>query len=166
MRKLLPVIFIFLIFNGSAQVFQLKVKLNGGKDQLLILANYFADKQYITDTLKRDKSGWYVLEADSILPGGLYIVAGENKNRYFEFLINKEPRMVSEADAQDPVNTLKIKGLKENTAFIEYVKYLSARQKEIEPCKRLINVQRQPGLTQRRFSKRKLRGLTRKWSIT
>ena len=136
MRKLLPVIFIFLIFNGSAQVFQLKVKLNGGKDQLLILANYFADKQYITDTLKRDKSGWYVLEADSILPGGLYIVAGENKNRYFEFLINKEPRMVFEADAQDPVNTLKIKGSKENTAFIEYVKYLSARQKEIEPLQK------------------------------
>lgn len=96
MRKLLPVIFIFLIFNGSAQVFQLKVKLNGGKDQLLILANYFADKQYITDTLKRDKSGWYVLEADSILPGGLYIVAGENKNRYFEFLINKSPGWFSE----------------------------------------------------------------------
>ncbi len=136
MRKLLTLVFILLFFSANAQVFQLKVKINGSNDQYLLLANYFADKQYITDTLKKDRSGWFKLEVDSMLPGGLYIVAGDKKNRYFEFLINDEPRLSFEAEATDPVNTLKIKGSAENAAFVEYVKYLSQRQKEIEPLQR------------------------------
>lgn len=136
MRIKLAILFMMLVMQSVAQQFQLKVKLQGSDDQYLLLANYFADKQYITDTLRKDKSGWFVLEADSVLPGGLYIVAGDKKNRYFEFLINQEPRMSFEADVKDPVNTLKIKGSNENLAFAEYVKYLSARQREIEPLQK------------------------------
>lgn len=138
MKQLLYVFFLLLTIGAEAQVFQLKLKIEGANDQFLLLANYFADKQYITDTLKKAKSGWYTLEADSMLPGGLYIIAGDKKNRYFEFLINNEPKISFETDASEPLNHLKIKGSYENLAFVEYVKYLMMRQKEIEPLQKAL----------------------------
>ncbi len=60
----------------NAQGFQLKVKIKGANDDFLYVAHYFADKQYMDDTLRKGKGEWFVLEVDSMLTGGLYIIAG------------------------------------------------------------------------------------------
>ncbi|HNQ60063.1 MAG TPA: DUF5106 domain-containing protein [Bacteroidales bacterium] len=122
----------------NAQGFQLKVKIKGANDDFLYLAHYFADKQYMDDTLRKGKGEWFVLEVDSMLTGGLYIIAGEKKNRYFEFLMNNEPRISFETIADDPVNNMQIKGSSENLAFFRYIHYLGKKQKEIEPYQKIF----------------------------
>jgi thiol-disulfide isomerase/thioredoxin len=134
----ISVLVILLPLLSPAQGFHLKVKISGSNDSVLYLANYFADKQYITDTLRRFGKEWYRMKSDTMIPGGLYVVAGQAKNRYFEFLVNNEPELIFETRSQEPVNAMKIKGSAENTAFFDYVRFLHQRQKEIDPLQKAL----------------------------
>lgn len=134
----IAVLALLLPFLAPAQGFQLKVKISGSQDSVLYLANYFADKQYIADTLHRFGKDWFRSKSDTMIPGGLYVVAGQAKNRYFEFLVNNEPEPVFETRSDDPVNAMKIKGSAENVAFFDYVRFLHQKQKDIEPLQKIL----------------------------
>ncbi|KUK60608.1 MAG: Putative thiol-disulfide isomerase [Bacteroidetes bacterium 38_7] len=141
MRNILFLLMSTLFFFSNevlAQNIQLKVRIKGAQDNELYLAHYFADKQYMDDTLRKAKGEWFVLEVDSMLPGGLYIIAGEKKNRYFEFLIHNETRISFETTLDDPVNDMQVKGSPENIAFFQYVQFLGKKQKEIEPWQKIF----------------------------
>lgn len=112
--------------------FKLRVKIKGAEDKFMILAHYYGEKQYIDDTLRLTKQGWYTLNIDSILPGGLYIIAGDNKNRYFEFLMDGEKNIDFETSAQEAIKDMVVKGSPNNTIFFNYVAYLSSMQKSME----------------------------------
>ncbi|MDO9512061.1 MAG: thioredoxin-like domain-containing protein [Bacteroidales bacterium] len=135
MKKLIFSTFIILCLISevsSAPVFKLRVKINGAKDTFLMLAHYYGEKQYIDDTLQLDKKGWYTMQCDSILASGLYIIAGDNKNRYFEFLLDGESKIEFETSALEPIKDMKVKDSPDNEVFFGYIRYLSGQQKAME----------------------------------
>lgn len=138
--KIVIIIFAFMgilqSMSASASVFELKVKIKNAPDTALLLAHYYGEKQYVDDTAYRTKDGWFVFSADSLLPGGMYIVAGQNKARYFEILIDKEQKMTVEAALPDIATTMKIKGSSDNEKLYSYIQYLAEKQKEVNSLRK------------------------------
>ena len=120
----------------KASVFELKVKIKNAPDTALLLAHYYGEKQYVDDTAFRTKDGWYIFSADSLIPGGMYIVAGQNKSRYFELLIDKEQKITVEAALPDIPLTMKIKGSIDNERLYSYIQYLAGKQKEVNDLRK------------------------------
>ncbi len=113
--------------------YKITVKLTGSTDTSLVLAHYYGSKQYLDDTAFRNKQGFYVFEGQEKLKDGMYIVAGTNKNKYFDFFLTGPQFIEFSCDPADVINTMQVKGSDDNKSFYSYIKYLGKKQKEIEP---------------------------------
>ena len=107
----------------------IKLTVKGLENSKMILASYFGDNQYVTDTLFFDKTGTTYIprtdKPDTILPGGVYLaVFPAMGNRYVEFIIN-ETHFSLETDTNDLAGHIKISGSVENTLFYDDMKYLA-----------------------------------------
>jgi len=129
-------LFLFLVLlvadlRAADQGYKIKIKVNGLKDTTLLLANHFADKQYVIDTVKADAKGNVLFEGKESLKPGIYLAVLPSK-RYFEFLITGEQNFSLETDSGNFVNAMKVKGSNENSLFYEYLKFIEERGKKIE----------------------------------
>lgn len=136
-RKIfISIFFCGIVFPAFAKGYEIKVKIKGINDSVLYLANYYGDKQYMRDTAQRDKSGYFVFKGDKLLEGGIYIVAGQAKIRYFECIVNTDLAMTFETDTADFIKNMKIKGSTENLAFYDYMRFLDKQYKRVEPLQK------------------------------
>ncbi len=101
--------------------YELRFQVKGIKDTVCYLANYYGDKTYLTDTAVVDAKGKFVFEGDSVLPGGVYIIAGQANNKYFECIVDKEQHFSISTDLSDVSAKAKISNSKDNTLFFEYI---------------------------------------------
>jgi len=128
-----------ILFAGFANSFgqdgyNVKVKINGLKDSLVYLANYYGEKQYLKDSSKADISGNVVFKGSEKLPGGIYMIVLPGK-KYFELIIDKEQHFSVETDTLEYVKNMKVKNSNENTIFYDYLQFINAKSKEIEPLR-------------------------------
>lgn len=114
--------------------YELKFKINGLKDSLVHIANYYGEKQYLKDSAYADANGNILFKGAEALPGGIYLFVFPNKT-YFEFLIDKEQKFSLECQLGNVIETMKIKGSNDNILFYEYLKFIQDRSKEVEPLK-------------------------------
>jgi peroxiredoxin len=110
-----------LILSASGQGYQLKFQIKGIQDTVCYLANYYGDKTYLTDTALVDAKGKFVFEGDSVLPGGIYIIAGQANNKYFECIVDKDQQFSIITDLRDVSAKAKISNSEDNTLFFEYI---------------------------------------------
>ena len=115
--------------------YSIKIKVNGLKDTVCYLANYYGDKQYLKDTAEVDKKGNFTFEGNSKLEGGIYLIVLP-KNKYFEAIITNEQNFSMETDTGDFVTNMKIKNSTENTVFYEYLQYVHVKGKQVEDLKK------------------------------
>lgn len=106
--------------NGS-EGYELKFQVKGIQDTICYLANYYGDKTYLTDTAVVDEKGRFVFEGDTVLPGGIYIIAGQAKNKYFECIVNNVQHFSIVSDLSDISAKAKITNSLENELFFEYI---------------------------------------------
>ena len=137
------IFFAFLIFShfsvAQKDGYKIKVTIAGISDSVCFLASYFGDKTYLKDTAVVDQNGVMIFEGRESLPGGLYIVAGTEKNKYFEFLINEKQRFSIETKKDDIAFNIKIKGSRENDLFFDYIAFISSKQEELVPWQSKLN---------------------------
>jgi|JI10StandDraft_1071094.scaffolds.fasta_scaffold01937_17 thiol-disulfide isomerase/thioredoxin len=114
--------------------YELRFKINGLKDSLVHIANYYGEKQYLKDSAYADANGNILFKGAESLPGGIYLFVFPNKT-YFEFLIDKEQKFNLECQMGNVIETMKIKGSNDNVLFYEYLKFIQDRSKEVEPLK-------------------------------
>lgn len=114
--------------------YELRFKINGLKDSLVHIANYYGEKQYLKDSAYADANGNILFKGAESLPGGIYLFVFPNKT-YFEFLIDKEQKFNLECQLGNVIETMKIKGSNDNVLFYEYLKFIQDRSKEVEPLK-------------------------------
>jgi hypothetical protein len=93
---------------------------------------HFAEKQYVSDTIKVDDKGNMVFSGTKPLDGGIYLVVTPNK-KYFEVIIADETEFSLETDTLDFVKHMKVKGSKENEWFYAYLNYMADKSKQLEP---------------------------------
>ncbi len=123
-----------LSFSGfaSPKGYRIKFQINGLTDTICYLANYYGDKTYLVDTSLVDKKGRFVFEGDTVLPGGIYIVAGQHNNRILEFIVDKSQQFSVMSDVSDITGKIKFTGSPENDLFFEYINKNIHDRKAIE----------------------------------
>ena len=90
----------------------IKVRINGLKDTVCYLANYYLDKPYIIDTTKINSKGCGEFKGDKELNGGVYLIILPSR-KYFDIIIDKEQFFSIEND------TINFAWLKVGKAFFE-----------------------------------------------
>lgn len=124
----------FTAHAATASGYELRFKINGLKDSLVYLANYYGDKQYLKDSARADGQGNVLFKRVEALPGGIYLFVFPNKT-YFEILIDKEQHFSAEADMGDVVSTIRFKGSEDNRLFYEYMRFIQSQSRAVEPLR-------------------------------
>jgi len=136
MKKTIALLFALCLGAGllaAEKGYKITVKLTGSADTALLLAHYYGNKQYLDDTAFRTKQGLFVFQGSDKLKDGMYIVAGQNKNKYFDFFLTGTQQVDFACDPANVVNSMQVKGSDDNKVFFAYIKYLGKLQSEIEP---------------------------------
>ncbi len=126
-----------LLSGQTDKGYEINISIHGLRDSSIYLAYHFGDKQYITDTVKLDKSGNGTFSGKTVLPNGIYMIVLPGR-KYFEMLITGDQDFSLECNYADYSNTLKFSGSDENTAFVEYQKKWSSMQQKASAISRRI----------------------------
>lgn len=123
-----PILFsISLLIASSVSIAQeLKFKVNGLQDTIVHLVRYSGKGMYYADTAMavngmakfdgdKHETGVYAL----FLPG----------QKYFDFVHDKEPVDIYVSDKNDLIGSLEVKKSKYNTAFYDYIGYMTSQQR-------------------------------------
>jgi len=110
--------------------YDIKVKLKDYKNDTCILGYRLGDKTYVKDTaIGRNAQGYFEFKKDTLLEKGVYLILTKPSNSYFEFLVPSDEEQTLSLETKDEggnwVKNLKIKGSKDNMAFVNYLHFLS-----------------------------------------
>ncbi len=128
------IVFISLSFNIWSQGHKIEISVPGMADSTVYLAYHYGEKKFILDTLVADKNSTVVIEGKDPLPGGVYLVVYPGM-KYFEILMGDDQNFSVEASSDNFLETLKFTGSEENTAFLEYQRFLVKTNKENQSLK-------------------------------
>ena len=138
-RKWIPLLLLLVVLvvksalAAAPKGYKITVKLQSSKDTCLLLAHYYGNKQYLDDTAYRSKQGTFEFHGDAKLPEGMYIIAGQNKSRYFDFFLTGNQRIEFNCNPAEVTKTMEVKGSDENKLFYDYIRFIGIKQAEIEP---------------------------------
>lgn len=130
-----------LIFAGPAMSQEgsnLRFKVNGISEGDAKLAYYFADKQYIKDTVAIAKDGSFAFKSDEKLDQGIYLVVLPPDNQYFEVIVDDKQDWTMETEYLKLTQKMKIKGSKENSSFYEYLKFVDLKKGDVQKVSETI----------------------------
>lgn len=122
---------VFLPYHAP-KGFQIKVQIAGIKDTVCYLANYYGDKTYLADTAAVDSKGRFEFSGDSILPGGVYIIAGQSNNKYLEFIIDQSQNFSVSSNVTELSSNIRFEKSEENVLFYDFMKNNMKIRKEID----------------------------------
>lgn len=127
----------FILTVGAQKVYKVTLRLQGLEDSLLVMASYVGDKQFVVDTAYADKSKNFIFKGDSLLPEGMYTIAGSNKIKLFDIILsgNQKVEITGSLDKSPPVLQSALDD--ENRILFNYIEFLSAKQKKLADLQRL-----------------------------
>ncbi len=119
-------------FSAFAQepAYQIKVKINKFKGDVLYLGYPYGDKKYLADTAEINENGMFVFEGTKPLDGGLYFLYSPAPEAIYCDLIVAEPQFSLETDTTDIVQMMKPAGSLENQVFFDFQRFMREKQKE------------------------------------
>lgn len=118
----------FILLACSAFGQKLKFKIIGQKDTTVHLVRYFGKNIFYADTAEI-KGGFVEFNGSKQKPGILGVLLPEQK--FFEFIYNNEEVFIETNVNPDFISTMKVKKSVENTIFLEYIKFIGAKKKEV-----------------------------------
>ena len=115
----------------AQDAYNIRVKIDGYKDDTCILAYRLGKQTFVKDTLiSKNKKGEFVFRGNKLLKGGLYLILTKPLNLYLEFLISNDEDQKSMYihtkldEKNDLSRNLKIEGSEDNKTFLGYLKFL------------------------------------------
>ena len=136
MKKIKGIILLFTgLFITSCTLFsqyRISVQIPDFANDTLIFGNYFNETIMIADTFLTDEQGSATITGEKALPEGMYTIYFPNQSR-LDLLIGKDQIFSVSSDTTNMVNDTKFKGSEQNTAFYDYLSFLSAKRKETQP---------------------------------
>ncbi len=139
MKRILLTTFLFALLQvlSAQKGYEITLQIKGINDTISYLAYYKGDQMFVQDTAyNRSGDGCFTFSADSLIPSGMYIFAGQRSNKYFDFLLDQSQQFSIKTDTADVIGNMKIKGSKANQLFFDYVNFLTSKQKEVKPLKK------------------------------
>ena len=122
--------FSFSIVYGAGPSHRISLTIKGLKNTTVYLGYHFGDKSYKLDSVKLQTKSSFEFSGNDELPGGVYFILLKS-GKYFEFVIDKEQKFSIQCDTTDFTGTMKVTGSPENTAFCEYLKYVTGKHAEV-----------------------------------
>lgn len=135
MKKFTIILSLLIAFTLSSKAqkgYEIKVNFKNCKDTTLYLARYYFGQSVIVDSVKRVKNGVATIKGDLALEKGVYIIASQARERYFDFLINESQKVTLKADLADLINTLASPNSKENSDIFDYAKFYTLKNQETQ----------------------------------
>jgi len=131
MKKLICLFLILISLQFSfAQGYKISVKIKNLKNAELYLGYYFANTEYMVQSIKLNDKGEGTFEGKDKLSGGIYIVGVPNKF-YFDIVIDDKQNFSFETDTNQVALNLNFKGSPENELFSKYNKFMINLEKEL-----------------------------------
>ena len=93
--------------SNSATGYRIKIHVQGLKDSVCYMGNYYGQYQYVKDTARANADGELVFEGTENLPGGIYFIVLPKKE-FFDFIVNNEQVFSLETDTADFVKNMKL----------------------------------------------------------
>ena len=110
--------FVLPLLSQKSNGYEIKIQINGFKQNEIYMAYHLGEKQYIKDTIKQQADGSFFFKGDSPLESGIYLVVLPPDNNYFQLIIEKNDQYFSvTTDAADPSKNIQTKGSIENKLF-------------------------------------------------
>lgn len=120
--------------TANADGYELKVRIKSLANKEIILGHRFADKLYPDDTLKLDNNGAGILKGDKKYPEGIYFFLTPSK-KMVDFFLTDNQKFSMETDTLDLFDKMKFENSPENTAAIEYRRFITKKQQELNEMK-------------------------------
>ena len=135
-KLLLSLSLLSIITTVSAQGYDIRVNFKNCKDTMMFLAFYQFDKSYLADTCKKVVKGQVVFKGKKPLEIGVYYLVSQDKARYFDFFVSdNNQKIMMSTDTADLVKNLKCSTHKENDDFFNYIRFITAKNKEFGDLK-------------------------------
>lgn len=136
---LLPMVYGQKKHKTVRPAFEIKFVLDGlDEDTMLYVANYYADKTYMQDSLYLSKKEphTFVYSGDTLPPRGVYVLANQNKIKYLEFIIDTSyffTIRTQNIDSKNPdfVNCIVFENSPDNVEMSDFFKKISHYQRQI-----------------------------------
>ena len=106
-------------------------------DTVCFLVGYTGDKTYLIDTAWTEDQS-FTFKGDTPLDEGMYMIAGQSKNKYLDFIVNDASKFRIETDTAHWIDNIRVKGSKENQLFFDYVAYLGQQREIVDSLNSLM----------------------------
>lgn len=120
--------------EAQNKAYKIDININGVSDTHCYLARYQGLSDKIIDTLKVDDNGNIIIEGDSLLESGVYMIFLPSHYFSFEFIIN-EPFFSLKTDIKDLNDSIQVTNSRENKLYVEYLKILKQLKNEEQAFK-------------------------------
>ncbi|PWA07118.1 thioredoxin-like domain-containing protein [Flavobacterium laiguense] len=140
----------FVLFFGLMTVqaqtgHEIKINLKNCNDTVAYLAFYQFDKLYISDTCQKVVNGNIIFKGKKNLDKGVYFLLSQAKGNYFDFIIDEQSQKQQiNSDKANLLENLKAVNSKQNENFFNYIRFVTAKNKEFEGFKKSIKEQKKP----------------------
>jgi len=150
MKKIvLSFVLFFCLLSVQAQTgHEIKIILKNCKDTVAYLAYYQFDKLYVSDTCKKVVNGNIVFKGKKKLDKGVYFLLSQEKGNYFDFIIDDQSQKQQiTSDKTNLLENLKAINSAQNENFFNYIRFVSAKNKEFDGFKKSIKEQKKADST-------------------
>src|SRR6478609_5589643 len=150
MKKIIvsSVLFFCLMAVHAQSGHEIKINLQHCNDTIAYLAYYQFDKLYISDTCKKVVNGNIVFKGKKNLDKGVYFLLSQGKGNYFDFIIDEQSQKQQiNSDKSNLLDNLKAVNSKQNENFFNYIRFVTAKNKEFDSFKKSIKEQKKSDST-------------------
>ncbi|WP_281226344.1 thioredoxin-like domain-containing protein [Flavobacterium aquiphilum] len=142
------VLFLSLMSTQAQSGYEIKINLKNCKDTIAYLAFYQFDKLYVADTCKKVVNGNIVFKGKKNLDKGVYFLLSQEKGNYFDFIVDEQSQKQQIiSDKSNLLENLKAVNSNQNNSFFNYIRYVSAKNKEYDSFKKSIKEQKKSDST-------------------
>jgi peroxiredoxin len=128
----------FIAIAGDTPGHDIKITIKGLKaGSMVILANYYEDKQYIKDSAMVTVKGEATFKGTEKYPQGLFSIVNDHK-KCFDIIMDANQHYTMETDTLDYAQHMKVKGSEENSFFYDYQKFIFSQHKIASPLQAQI----------------------------
>lgn len=136
-------ILLFVAISCQAQPqkrpYEIKGTIKGlGDKTMIIFGQYYADKQYVRDTVYTDAAGNFTLTSKDSVSAGMFLVILPEK-RFFDIILNENFKFSFQTHTEDLIGNMKFKNSPENTAFYEYLSFIKTQNEQVSPIRQQLN---------------------------
>lgn len=119
---------------GEATPLDLKIKVDGYANGFVKLIGFYADQNWVLDSVKADANGNVHFKKDTPVYAGMYFIAFPDQ-KFAQMLIDKEQSISLSFSKDDPVGTMQVKGSPDTELLYKNLRFEMEIQKKFDAVK-------------------------------